>query len=312
MRVPDQLCDCVVFVGRSIRKGSREDDVLLGTAFVVAVQEDRDTRFVYIVTAKHVAYQLSLGSPWFLRVNAKDGESVDLRVEQSGGWWFHPEEPDFVDAAVCVVDAPWDELACAALPVSLFATDEVIGKHNIGRGDLVVITGCFTKMTGRKKNIQLVRTGNIAMMPSEKVPGIEIEEGRPVESEVYLIEARSVGGLSGSPVFVRETVYWTTEVGTDRRLMDVALPGAFHLLGLAHGHWDVKEEEINEVQIRATDKGDRRGVNVGIAVVVPAKKILDILNRPELAGPRQEWLCEKMAKTGTTIPDLGDSPQSAS
>jgi hypothetical protein len=58
-------------------------------------------------------------------------------------------------------------------------------------------------MTGRKRNIPIVRTGNISMIPSEKVPGIQIRRGESVESEVYLIEARSVGGLSGSPVFIR-------------------------------------------------------------------------------------------------------------
>ncbi len=78
--------------------------------------------------------------------------------------------------------------------MSLFATDEIIKDQNIGLGDEVFITGLFGYVAGSQKNIPIVRVGNIAMMPDEKVP----TEGEPMEA--YLIEARSMGGLSGSPV----------------------------------------------------------------------------------------------------------------
>ena len=60
---------------------------------------------------------------------------------------------------------------------------------------------------------------NIAMIPDEPVT---TSLG---DIKAYLVEARSIGGLSGSPAFVRET----GAEGT----------GSFYLLGLMHGHWGV-------------------------------------------------------------------------
>ena len=61
--------------------------------------------------------------------------------------------------------------------------------------------GLFTKYFGRSNLIPIVRTGNIAMMPKEKVP-----LGSFGLTDAYLIEGRSIGGLSGSPIFCRDTI----------------------------------------------------------------------------------------------------------
>lgn len=50
-----------------------------------------------------------------------------------------------------------------------------------------------------------------------------------------------------------------------------------------HGHWDIKESELNKPHF-THDRA--RGVNMGIVVVVPASKILDIIARPELVAIR--------------------------
>jgi hypothetical protein len=78
----------------------------------------------------------------------------------------------------------------------MFADTETIAHHDLGVGDEVFITGLFTKVTETTKNIPIVRTGTVAMMPGEEIPfGNNL-------IEAYLIESRSIGGLSGSPVFV--------------------------------------------------------------------------------------------------------------
>jgi hypothetical protein len=51
---------------------------------------------------------------------------------------------------------------------------------------------------GRQRNIPIVRIGNVASMPHEPVA----TKNRGA-IEAYLVEARSVGGLSGSPVLVQ-------------------------------------------------------------------------------------------------------------
>ena len=293
MRVPDTVRDCVVFVGRVINYGTEERRMPAGTAFIVTVpsEEYPDTVYMYIVTARHVARQLSLGGPWFVRFNLKAGEFAEATVDE-GGWWYHPTESETVDAAVR--ELPFSEaMEFSAVPVSAFATEEIIKRHDIGPGDAVFFTGLFTKMMGRRRNIPIVRMGNLSMLPTERVP-IRIDKGvakEIVESEVYLVEARSLGGLSGSPVFVRETIYMpviqiTPVAGESRRDVSMQSHGAFFLLGVMHGHWDIRKEDFNEIEM-PPPREDEEALNLGVAIVVPAKKIREILYRPELVEKRR-------------------------
>lgn len=148
----------------------------------------------------------------------------------------------------------------------MFLTDEVIRSKGIGTGDEVFITGLFIHLAGSARNLPIVRMGNIAMMPDEPVPT------RMGLIDAYLIEARSIGGLSGSPAFVRETVPGGI--------------GGFYLLGLMHGHWDIPPEERDDHVPRA-DEDAQAKVNMGIAIVVPATKILQVLNHPPLVEIRR-------------------------
>lgn len=108
--------------------------------------------------------------------------------------------------------------------------------------------------------------------------------------EAYLVEARSIGGISGSPVFARRTisVIWNDEISNRTTPVKAlhGLTGEVHLIGMMHGHWDVKESEIN--QARMVPTRDPQGVNVGIAIVVPMHKIIETINQPELAGRRKQ------------------------
>ncbi len=127
------------------------------------------------------------------------------------------------------------------------------------------MTGLFIHLAGSARNLPIVRMGNIAMMPDEPVPT------RTGAIDAYLIEARSIGGLSGSPAFVRRTVS--------------AGIGRSYLLGLMHGHWDVPPEARDD-EVAQADEEAQGKVNMGIAVVVPATKILEVLNQPALVAIR--------------------------
>jgi hypothetical protein len=119
---------------------------------------------------------------------------------------------------------------------------------------------------GFAKNIPILRTGNIAMIPDERIP-----TGNFGDMEAYLIEARSIGGLSGSPVFTLA-----------RSPQEVTV----FLMGLMHGHWSVDSETV--VDKISQDAGIKAGVNVGIAVITPASKILDIFNGGELRAEMEK------------------------
>jgi hypothetical protein len=96
--------------------------------------------------------------------------------------------------------------------------------------------------------------------------------------EVYLAEGRSIGGLSGSPVFVRPTTR-IVGLGNEQGPQSVFGVGGFHFLGLMRGHWDLP---------LGVDVGHAEAVNMGISIVVPAKKILETLYHPELVALRNQ------------------------
>ena len=147
-------------------------------------------------------------------------------------------------------------------------------KYDIGLGDEVFSVGLFTKYFGRSSLIPVVRTGNIAMMPKEGVP-----LGCFGFCDAYLIEGRSIGGLSGSPVFCRNTMKMPgmNEKGQTKF---IAGAGQIHLLGLVHGHWDLP--------IEFSDLEKTEAVNMGISIVIPARKILEVLFSPGLIEARTE------------------------
>jgi hypothetical protein len=84
----------------------------------------------------------------------------------------------------------------------------------------------------------------------------------------YLIESQSLKGLSGSPCFVDPTI----------DLVD--MPVRFgrtdlRLLGVWHGSWDAQPDEV-----LAVEQGSTLRVPVGMGVVVPAQKLIDLLELP--------------------------------
>jgi hypothetical protein len=135
--------------------------------------------------------------------------------------------------------------------------------------------GLFVYAPGTSRTMPLVRHGNIAMIPDDK---IQVDSGF---AYVYLVEMRSIGGMSGSPVFVRPTV--EVEFSKDQKFFGL-LPQV-SLLGLVHGHWDISPSDIDKCKPRP----QRGGVNIGVGVVVPAEKILEVLNHPELVAMRASW-----------------------
>jgi len=218
--------------------------------------------YVYLVTAKHVAEALA-NKPFLIRINDKKGSCGYVKADGIV-WFYHPTDKS-IDVAVIPYAPPHELFDCKQISTDAFLSDEIIQRKRIGTGDEVFIVGLFAPATGSKRNQPIVRMGNIAMMPDEPIPS------SMGDIDAYLIEARSIGGLSGSPAFVRETV----PIGL----------GSFYLMGLMHGHWDIPPEKKNDL----LDVNDILGtVNMGIAIVIPAKKILEVLNQPKLVELREK------------------------
>ena len=154
---------------------------------------------------------------------------------------------------------------------------------HIGCGDEVFLTGLFNSHYGKQNNLPIIRIGNIASMPEEP-----IQTKNMGAIDAYLIEARSIGGLSGSPVFV--------QVGGVRGYTMYA-GSKFYWLGLMHGHFDLSELELDEV---SSDTLMEVKVNMGIAIVVPVSKILEVLNQDELVkGRKQQDETDRLKRAAT-------------
>ncbi|HEY1660105.1 MAG TPA: hypothetical protein VGG14_17270 [Candidatus Sulfotelmatobacter sp.] len=122
-----------------------------------------------------------------------------------------------------------------------------------------------------KETFQSVRVGTVAALREEPVTS---RDGRPMD--VYLVESRSIGGLSGSPVFIDVRIAKTTRppnYGWMAGAYDSSSAGRFKLLGLVHGHFgdDILPDAT------ADDGKDKIHINMGIAMVIPAEKIREAL-----------------------------------
>jgi hypothetical protein len=273
MFIPDEIRKCVVYIGYNKSNAGLS---LQGTAFFVGRSiPGLEGSFLYLITAAHVIKGISSTDNFdgkiLLRVNSIDGDAKTIETNVSD-WKFHPEE---IEVDVAVLSLPANDLENIAdvdwIPFDMFFDEHKKAESDISIGDEVFLTGLFYNHHGRKRNIPIVRVGNILAMPEERV----FTKAGLIDA--YLVEARSIGGISGSPVFVK--------VELDKSSQGSLLVGAgereskFFLLGLMHGHYDydlLSEDGVN------MDAKTKKVVNMGIAIVVPSEKIAEVINQPEI------------------------------
>lgn len=277
MFVPDEIRKCVVFVCARFASGLRP----CGTAFLYASPiADSNRVWVDVVTAKHVltgVRQRSTDGRLLLRFNVTDGSYRFIETDL-GQWEVHPA-PEVDVAVLNFVSAP--DLDVRFIGDSLSATDDVIAKYRIGIGDDVFITGLFVNHYGSERNIPILRVGNIAAVPSEPVT-----TGMGA-MHAYLIEARSIGGLSGSPVFVYLDPLRQGGGPAGTVLIsggEGPIGGRFFLLGLIHGHYDVR----SVTDLAKPDGLKDEAINMGIAIVVPFSRIRETISQPERIALRRK------------------------
>ena len=216
-----------------------------------------------------------MGNKAVALVNLKRGGVRGVALD--GIWYFHPTE-DSVDAAVYPFEIPaeFDVLSNAS---DLTLNPSTMKTMRMGVGDEVFLAGLFSLAPGIHRNSPMVRQGTIAMIPEEP---IQINRGF---AEVYLLEMRSIGGISGSPIYLRKTVSISGKDASGKEESLHGIAGTYHLLGLMHGHWEIDEKDLNDPALRHLEQ---RGVNVGIAIAVPAHKIMEVINHPDLVAARKK------------------------
>ena len=72
-----------------------------------------------------------------------------------------------------------------------------------------------------------------------------------------------------------------------------------YLLGIIHGHYDMPIPEIDQII------GSESSVNVGIAIVIPFEKVMEIINMPKLVQERERIMEEN--RIIKSVPDNIDN-----
>jgi hypothetical protein len=276
--VPTDFRKTVVFLG----KDKEGETYVCGSAFwVINVQSPQELaeRYqpAYLVTAAHVIEELrqnGVGS-FRIRVNLKTGEAVWLDGMSLDRWKQHPDPTVDVSILKLAIYEEWDH---TGWPTTAFVTPESIEQYQeeIELGDEVFSVGVFWPHKGKTRNIPLVRIGNIAALRDERV-----ETKQDLFSDVYLMEARSVGGLSGAPVFIDIVRARLTGREIAKSGTVFVGPFRFRLIGLISGHFTGVDDELMSTELVNTGipLKELEKLNMGIAYVTPADKIIEGLQQ---------------------------------
>jgi hypothetical protein len=289
MHVPSQALRSVIFIG------SKDDDGKFkprATGFLVYSHSRGDQiPFGHLVTAKHaIEGMLTAGMAVYCRVNLIGGGSSVESLTSIEKWWFCPDD-EFgrsSDIAVAFLELDLNRVDHDYIPIPEYAFEETSGytKQRPRLGDEVFTIGLFVSHFGKSRNRPIVRIGNVAAMPEEPV---FVPKGGYIDA--YLIEARSISGLNGSPVFVNvpesENLVGYLRDPRFRGDPEAINWQRYHFLGLISAHFDL--ERLNEDTV-VEDADKSRGINAGIGIVVPATKVIETLYQPEFKKLREKQL----------------------
>ncbi len=267
---------CACFVGCPDAHGLEMK--VRGTGFFVAKKLSDDIWRAYCITAAHTIERIhSLGrSHVGVRLNRRDG-GVEWMGYPIDGCVTHPGGADVALIPGGIQLETYDHIAW---PLEKSVTDQVLESYSVGSGDEVFITGLFLNHHGAQRNLPIVRVGHIAAMPEEPV---NTPRG-PMEA--YLIELRSMSGLSGSPVFLMMDPWRQPKAPAPEH----GIRAPLFLLGLMHGHYASlgAPPETDALEEDSATTVDVKSVNIGIGIATPVKAIIELLELPRFVAEEQE------------------------
>lgn len=278
MRIPEELADCVFFLEVETPDGPSP----IGTGFLIHDQR-QDIRGI-MVTARHVVEPaIQLGRKISARFTASQSTAVAAGAESATirfviapeEWTFGDVTEEADDVAVAFLHPLAPTMAqIRVIGTAVLATEALLKHHEIDVGDEVLVAGLFVMHYGTNRNLPIYRLGHIAGMPHE-----------PIKTKIgnlraYLLETRSIGGLSGSPVFVHLGGFMRLPPGTQLVSDGSGVHGnsqAVMLLGMIHGHYSADVPLTEPDSMDGVDPGDL--VNMGIALAVPTSRIMAAVER---------------------------------
>lgn len=223
----------------------------------------------YAVTTRHtlIAVERTMAcSNLRIRVNNREAPQYVDYPAPPEKWFRHPT--DDVALVPFISQEPTD--------MEVLGLEDLVQEADLKRaggndprylpGDDVMTVGLYAQHAGFEQIDPILRFGHVSLVPREPVRmRIEPSPAPVAWREAFLIEAQAWRGQSGSPVFVYE---------------DDERPGplSMKMLGLVQGYTNEQVSEGAWLQ----------WVNAGIAMVVPAYKIPELLMMEDVVKDREQ------------------------
>jgi hypothetical protein len=289
-RIEDSYLDSVVYLYPSKHEAMEGFDIG-GSGFLLSVPcKTVPGQFIYAVTNRHVIE----GGSLTVRLNTADGDIDAFEFKKTD--WICSETDDL---AICVLPRLVQKFAVRSLRSDWLLTEKDAKIYDIGIGDEIILLGRFINREGIQQNAPTARFGFIANMMKDPV---EYKIGsKEHKQESVLCEVKSIGGYSGSAVFLTPD----PTVGRHGKPVPDVMTW---VLGVDCCHiqswesaYDDKGHELKHVRIAA---------NTGMMAVVPAWKLIDLLGSEKAVRQRDKDEEKRRAVRNlpTAAPDASHSP----
>jgi hypothetical protein len=317
MAVTNSFLQTIVYIYPNA-KFAKEGEALGGASgFLTGVLED-EREYLYAITNAHVIEGMrNVGlDSCVLRFNTLDGK-IDTIEAPLAHWTTHPSGDDlaafplrpsvhwrynfltrdsFLKPNLVHGQILTDEPPTETVDVDEGPPKKWLEVTKVGIGDEVIMIGRYSKHSGTLQNLPVARFGHVSMLPFEPV----YQEDRDFYQDSFLVEAHSVNGFSGSPVFLQKPITLREQGYSDgdpnRSYSSKSYKEKTFLLGVDWGHFDFKGELIDP-------RSRKVKVPSGMMCVVPAWKLDELLQSEDLRMQRKELDKEikKKEKDGATM-----------
>lgn len=241
-----------------------------GSGFLVGLSDEDDPNgwvHLYAVTNDHVR----VGAPFARLQNGLGDRTIEGGPD--GAWHAHPEGDD-----VALLYLGFRPRQYSYFPARMLVSRGDIVGRRISSGDNCMMIGRYVGPDSLQFDEPVLRFGNIGLCP----PGTIWQGDRQFDQESFLVDMRSHGGYSGSPVVV-----YTGDMGF-RPGAVIAAAGPTWLLGVDWGHLHFP---VDLLQYDSRDHGSRETIGTvqagtGMAAVVPGWKVTEVLELEECVEER--------------------------
>jgi hypothetical protein len=171
MKIPDEVRKTVGFITFENKKNGHI--VPVGSFFFLGHEPKQGATTssrMYAVTARHIIDKLGKNgvAETVLRLNPKTQNAplITITIPLSN-WFVHPSDKS-IDVAITEMGIPSDA-DHLVMPISLCATEKVFLENEVELGEEVFVSGLFRHHYGNRKNIPIIRVGNLAALSDEKI-----------------------------------------------------------------------------------------------------------------------------------------------